>query len=172
MLRKLSTKTLTDLSVVKEHLKVDYSDEDSLINGYIEASHNFVEDYTSIAIGVQNFEEHLTADMTEDFVYLSMNPLVAISEVIEIDEVDGAEEDVTSDFIKITNALGTRIKTNKKKSYKVTYSAGIDLADIPKQMHQAILLVTSDMFENRIEQVKVKRTSVEYLLNQVSIKRI
>lgn len=171
MLRKLSPKTLTDISVVKEHLKVDYTDEDSLINGYIEAAHNFVEDYTSIAIGVQEFEEYLTADMTENFVYLSMNPIVSISEVVEIDEVTG-EEAILTDYVSISNALGTRITTDKKKSYKVTYSAGIDLADIPKQMHQAILLVTSDMFENRVEQVKVKRTSVEYLLNQVSIKRI
>jgi uncharacterized phiE125 gp8 family phage protein len=172
MLRKLSTKTLTDLSLVKEHLKVDYTEEDTLIGGYIDVAHNLVEDYTSIAIGVQTFEEYLTADMAEDFVYLSMNPLVAISEVIEISEVDGTEVNVTSDIVKITNSLGTRLKTDKKKSYKVTYSAGVDLADIPKQMHQAILLCTSDMFENRIEKVKQKRTSVEYLLNQVSIKRI
>ena len=115
MLRKLSTKVLTDIDVVKSHLKVDYTDEDTLIGGYIDAAHNLVEDYTSIAIGVQSFEEYLTADMTEDFVYLSMNPLVAISEVIEIDEVDGAEVDVTSELVKITNALGTRIKTNNKE---------------------------------------------------------
>ena len=86
MLRKLSTKTLTDLSLVKDHLKVDYTEEDTLIGGYIDAAHNLVEDYTSIAVGVQTFEEYLTADMTEDFVYLSMNPLVAISEVIEIEK--------------------------------------------------------------------------------------
>ena len=172
MLRKLSSKDLTSLDVVKSHLKVDYTEEDSLINGYIETAHNFIEDYTNIAIGVQNFEEHLTADITEDFVYLSMNPLVSISSVIAIDEVDGSEEDVTADIVKITNALGTRLKTDKKKSYKVTYSAGVALVDIPKQMHQAILLSVSDMFENRVEKVKQKRTSVEYLLNQVSIKRI
>lgn len=172
MLRKLSSKDLTSLDVVKNHLKVDYTEEDALITGYIETAHNFVEDYTNIAIGVQNFEEHLTADITEEYVFLSMNPLVLITSVVAIDEVDGTEQDVTSDIIKITNALGTRLKTEKKKSYKVTYSAGVALADIPKQMHQAILLSVSDMFENRIEKVKQKRTSVEYLLNQVSIKRI
>lgn len=172
MLRKLSSKDLTSLNVVKNHLKVDYTEEDALITSYIETAHNFVEDYTNIAIGVQNFEEHLTADITEEYVFLSMNPLVSITSVVAIDEVDGTEQDVTSDIIKITNALGTRLKTEKKKSYKVTYSAGVALADIPKQMHQAILLSVSDMFENRIEKVKQKRTSVEYLLNQVSIKRI
>lgn len=171
MLQKLSPKTLTDISVIKEHLKVDYNDEDSLITGYLDAAHNFVEDYTSIAIGVQKFQEYLTADMTEDFVYLSMNPVKSIIEVVEIDEVTG-EEVVLSDYVSITNALGTRIKTDKKKSYRVTYTAGMEVCDIPKQMQQAILLVTADMFENRIEQVKVKRTSVEYLLNQVTIKRI
>jgi hypothetical protein len=46
------------------------------------------------------------------------------------------------------------------------------LDSLPYQINHAILLSVADMYENREEKVKQKRTSVEYLLNQISIKRI
>ena len=171
MLKKLSTKQLTALADVKAHLRVDHTEEDDLINSYIDLAHNFVEDYTSIGFGVQNFEEHLTPDLAEDSVYLSMNPLGAISEVVEINETTG-EEVVITDYVTIKNGLGARIKVDANRSYKVSYSAGLDLGDCPKQMHQAVLLMVGELYENRESRVKQRRSNVEYLLNQVAIKRV
>jgi uncharacterized phiE125 gp8 family phage protein len=171
MLRKLSVKTLSDLAEIKQHLRVEHDLENDLINRYIETAHNFVEDYTSLAIGPQNFEEFLTPDIAENHVFLSMNPVNSITEVIEIDETTGVQT-TTTDYISITNSLGVRIKASPNKSYKVTYNAGISLDSLPYQINHAILLSVADMYENREEKVKQKRTSVEYLLNQISIKRI
>lgn len=171
MLRKLSVKALTDLNEVKQHLRVEHNLEDDLINRYIETAHNFVEDYTSLAIGVQKFEEFLTPDLAERDVYLSMNPVNSIDSVVEINEETGEETTIT-DYVKIQNSMGMRIKTNPKRSYKVTYNAGYDFDCLPQQINQAILLSVADMYEHREERVKQKRTSVEYLLNQISIKRI
>lgn len=171
MLQKLSVKTLTDIDQVKEHLKVEHDLENDLINRYIDTAHNFVEDYTSIAIGEQRFVEHLTPDLTDDHVFLSMNPVNEIEEVVEINEVTG-EQTTLTDYVIINNGLGTRIKATPKRSYKVTYKAGYDVNAVPQQMNQAILLIVADMYEHREERVKQKRTSVEYLLNQISIKKI
>ena len=171
MLRKLSVKTLSDLNEVKQHLRVEHDLENDLINRYIETAHNFVEDYTSLAIGPQDFEEFLTPDIAEKHVFLSMNPVNSITEVVEINESTG-EQTAMTDYVSITNGLGVRIKAGHNRSYKVTYNAGQSLADMPYQINQAILLSVGDMYENREERIKQKRTSVEYLLNQISIKRI
>ena len=125
MITKLTSKTLVPLADVKEHLRVEHILDDSLINGYIRTAMNYIEDYTGLAYGVQNFQEYVIADIAERDVFLSMNPVNSITEVLEIDETTGESEDVTSDVVSITNALGTRVKTNHNKSYKVTYSAGV-----------------------------------------------
>jgi uncharacterized phiE125 gp8 family phage protein len=171
MLRKLSVKTLSDLAEIKQHLRVEHDLENDLINRYIETAHNFVEDYTSLAIGTQSFEEFLTPDLAEKHVFLSMNPVNTISSVVEINEETG-EQTTLTDYVAIQNGLGYRIKANPNRSYKVTYTAGQTLAEMPQQINHAILLAVADMYENREEKVKQKRTSVEYLLNQIAIKRI
>jgi len=172
MIKKLTTKTLVSRAEVKEHLRVEHTLEDSLIDGYIDAAMNYIEDYTSLAYGVQSFEEYVTADKNDKEVFLAMNPVNSITEVLEIDETTGESEDVTSSIVNITNGLGTRLRTNLRKSYKITYSAGELEAALPKQMKQALLLIVSEMYENREDRPNVKVNASQRLLNQVAIRRI
>ena len=172
MITKLTTKTLVSLSDVKEHLRVEHILDDSLINSYILTAMDYIEDYTGLAYGIQNFEEYVIADIAERDVFLSMNPVNSITEIIEIDEVDGAQTDITNDIVSITNALGTRIKTDNKKSYKVTYSAGVTESSLPNQMRQALLLIVADMYEHREDRPNVKVNASQRLLNQIAVRRI
>lgn len=172
MIKKLTAKTLVSRSEVKEHLRVEHILEDSLIDGYIEAAMNYIEDYTSLAYGVQSFEEYVTADKNDKEVFLAMNPVNSITEVLEIDEVDGTQTDVTSDIVSITTGLGTRLKTKLRKSYKITYSAGVVESELPKQMKQALLLIVAEMYENREDRPNIKVNASQRLLNQVAVRRI
>jgi len=172
MIKKLTSKTLVSLSDVKEHLRVEHNIEDSLIESYIDAAMNYIEDYTSRAFGVQDFEEYVTADKNDKEVFLAMNPVNSITEVLEIDEITGLSEDVTSSIVSITNGLGTRLKTNLRKSYKISYNAGELDSALPKQMKQALFLIVSEMYENRDDRPNIKVNASQRLLNQVSIRRI
>jgi uncharacterized phiE125 gp8 family phage protein len=172
MIKKLTAKTLVNRSEVKEHLRVEHILDDSLIDSYIRTAMEYIEDYTSLSYGVQSFEEYVIADIAEKDVFLSMNPVNSITEVLEIDEVDGTQTDVTSDIVSITNALGTRIKTNPAKSYKVTYSAGEAEESLPYQMRQALLLIVADMYEHREDRPNVKVNASQRLLNQIAVRRI
>jgi uncharacterized phiE125 gp8 family phage protein len=163
-----------DFLEVKGHLRIeeDYTLEDAQIDLYYKAAHSFVEDYTSMAIGAsKTFEEYLLADIAETDIYLSMNPVSSIDEVIEINQKTG-EQTTLTDYVTVHDSLGVKIRTKYGRSYKVTYTAGTAVEDLPIQMKQAIFLVTGEYFENREERVKQKRTSVEYLLNQVAIKKL
>jgi len=172
MITKLTTKTLVSLLDVKEHLRVEHILDDSLINSYILTAMDYIEDYTGLAYGIQNFEEYIVADIAERDVFLSMNPVLSITEIIEIDEVSGDQRDVTDDVVSITNALGTRVLTDLKKSYKVTYQAGRVESSLPSQMRQALLLIVADMYEHREDRPNIKVNASQRLLNQIAVRRI
>jgi hypothetical protein len=169
-----TTSNMFPLADVKGHLRIeaDYTLEDDQIELYYQAAHSFVEDFTNIAIGENKvFVEFLNAEQAEDEVYLSMSNVTSIDEVIEINYTTG-EETTLTDYITSQTSLGTFIRANPLRTYKVTYKAGTVATDLPIQIKQAIFLVTAEFFEHREERLKRKKTSVEYLLNQVAIRRL
>ena len=145
--------------------------EYKLLWGYIETAMYKVEDATSISIGVKSFQETLTTSYNEEYVYLSMNPVTSIDEVILIDS-EGAETEITDDYSFRKDIGGYKIKVKEDESIRVTYKAGLTLQQTPKQLFQAMKLIVTDLFEHRGDVVRERSTAVKHLLNQVAINRL
>ena len=159
----MSTIKLSDASVeaialaqAKLHLRVDESDEDSLISLYIGAARNACEARTGRAITLTNFR--LTMDaFPSGAIELSFPRLISVQSVKYYD-LDGvfqtlAAQDYLLDAVSepglVYQAQGLAWPNAQERigAVVVDYTAGY--SDVPKDLMAWMLLAITDLYERR-----------------------
>lgn len=150
----------------KAHLRVDGSDEDTLIDALVVAAREYLELVTSRALVNQTWKAYFSAWPCRGFE-LPGSPLSSVTLVKYTDTdaaqstVDGSVYDVDTDAtvgsVKLTEGQAwpsTSLQVNKPIVVEYVSGYGATSATIPQALKQAMLLHIGHMFENR-EQVVV-----------------
>lgn len=148
------------LSDAKAHLRVDVSDDDTLITAMIWAAAQSAEQITGRALTPQTWE--LTLDAFEDVLELTRVPVASITSVKYVDTsgvlqtLDGALYTLsTADdfaFATVTPVYGSSWPSTRDQinAVVVRYSAGYaDAASVPESIKSWIKLQVGAMYENR-----------------------
>ena len=171
------------IAEAKEHLRVEFADDDNYITALIGAAVDYVERHTRRALMPQTVL--LTRDDFPDVIEPPLPPLQSVASISYID-TEGSPQtlnpstydiDNVSEPGRIVSSIGnqwpsTSIAIN---AVSVTFIAGyVDAASVPPQIKQAILLSIGHWYENREQVVEGKSFSelpmgVEALLNNYVI---
>jgi uncharacterized phiE125 gp8 family phage protein len=163
----------------KAHLNVEHSDDDDLIEAQVEAAQRVVEEYCNLRLVTQTVKEYFDDFPLSNVVplHLSLNPVQSISSVTYTD-LDGNTTTWDSSLYQ-TDTIGkpARIMPIYAGEYPdtqdynlnavaVTYVAGYGAAaDVPKPIRQAILLMVTEMYENRMDKVRQLPMASQRLLD-------
>ena len=145
----------------KSHLRVDISDDDTLIAGLVTAARQYAELYT----GQSFIERTYRADLPDFFddMCLPFGPVTAISSVKYYDTSSpnalqtwaASNYTLQRDRVRRNNGVSFPSVGVQYDNVQITYTAGwLDqssprAANIPDTVKQAILLMVGDLYENR-----------------------
>lgn len=143
------------LSTAKSHLRVFDASENTLIEAYVRAARQWVEDFTGHIISPRVFVQQFSA--WGDYIILYRRPVTAIGS-IKYDGVD--EDDDQIDFTTFEYSTGqfplkiypaSSFPTLRTNGYiTVTYTAGYaTAAEIPDALIQAVLLLVGHFYTTR-----------------------
>jgi uncharacterized phiE125 gp8 family phage protein len=139
----------------KLHLRVDFSTDDSVIDGYIAAARDWVEGETGVALVVQEVAQRLSSFCGT--VRLSGWPIIADAPItITYLDRSGTSQSITDAVIAGTTrpatllpAVGTQWPLYAN-AILATYTVGYaDPADIPAGLKQAMLVMLTAFYEDR-----------------------
>lgn len=150
------------LTEAKNHLRVDLTDDDSLISALIVAAREHAEAITRRAFITQTLKLSLDAFPANNGpIYVPMPPLQSVNSLKYFD-TDGMEQTLTegTDFLvdnesepgRITPApdTGWPATQNRPNAVSVEFVAGFgDASKVPQGIKQAILLMVGHWYENR-----------------------
>lgn len=150
------------LTEAKDHLRVDISDDDTLINALIEAARARAETETHRQFITATFEK--TLDFFPNVIWLEKPKVQSVSSIQYIDTAGTTQTlpaaefrvDVASEPARIEPAFGFTWPITRPiiNAVTVTYVAGYGLAAaVPEALKSAMKLLIGDMYENREEQI-------------------
>lgn len=146
---------------LKTFARIDGSDEDTLLEGFIKAARLATEEY----LGRYLIEQEVRCIF--DFWYseeieLPRPPLISVTKIATLDEDDTETEYSSSNYYVITEDCPGRVilkqgvtpPTNTERDYggyKIEYSAGYgsQASDVPASITEAIKLWATAIYENR-----------------------
>ncbi len=178
------------LSDVKNHLKVDTTEDDTLIGVIIQAVREYVESYTGRALMEQTVQEYFdtfpsfTASNPRGGIEIRFAPLKSLTFIKYKDSDDvtqtlTVDTDYTLDNIseppRIFPAYGQSWPTVRDipNAVWIEYQAGYTAAsDVPAVIKQAMLLIIGKMYEQREDSVKNLPTQSKWLLDTIKIQNI
>lgn len=161
MAYKVVSAGVEQLSLVeaKLHLRVDVTDDDTLITALITAAREFAEHYTGLALSVQTLEMSLNGFPSDNdsCIELDMPPVASITSV-KYTDVAGVEQTISSaayvlslygDSRRLSPANGYYWPSTQdvSDSVRIRYIAGY--AAIPKAVKAALLLLVGHLYANR-----------------------
>lgn len=138
----------------KGHLRIDGSEEDSLIDGYVMAAQKMAEHYTSTAIGSQTLELALD-EFPSEAVQLPGGEVTSVVSVKYLDESNveqtlDAENYVLDDYsrpclVRLTLGNVWPNTLAYANAIKIRYVVG----DLPGAVRTALLLIIAQLYSNR-----------------------
>lgn len=150
------------LQEMKNHMRVDYTDEDDLINQYISAARQKLEQRCGRSFVEQTWE--LRTSAFESSVEIPKPPTMEIVQVTYLDEVhveqtvngslyalvEGGEFESSTliwlDSATIPNELAVR-----QDAARVRFKSGWAVADVPWAIKQAMLFLADHLYNDRAE---------------------
>ncbi|WEG14150.1 head-tail connector protein [Pullulanibacillus sp. KACC 23026] len=145
-----------DLDIVKEHLKVEFDDEDTLITSLIAASRELCEAKTWRSLKTQKYE--MSLGHFHDTIRIPKPPLVSI-DLISYKTKDGTETIIDpSQYIAGLDSEPGVLKAVDQwpkfdpypvQPIKIQFTAGYDKDSLPKSIQQAQLLLIGHFYANR-----------------------
>lgn len=171
------------LTEAKNFLRVDHSDDDDLITALISAARSMCEEYTRRILVTTTIDEYFDKfpsnrwDNLSNLIYLSRGPVVSISSVKYVDAI-GSEvtiptesyvTDLISEPARIQSVAGWFAAAGVVNQIIVRYVVGTDVSAIPKPLIQGMMLVISDLYDQRNDRVRSLPTASEYLWNPYRI---
>jgi uncharacterized phiE125 gp8 family phage protein len=171
------------LTEAKNFLRVDHDDDNNLISALITAARQMCEEYTRRILVTTTVDEYFDEFPTNNWsglsniIYLSRGPVASISSVKYVDEI-GSEvtvprtayvADVISEPARIQSTAGWFSGAGVVNQVIVRYVVGSDVSAIPKPLIQGMMLVISDLYDQRGDRVRRMPTASEYLFNPYRI---
>jgi uncharacterized phiE125 gp8 family phage protein len=168
------------MQLVKDHLRVTWSEEDVLIYSFVSAAREYVERSTSQAVIPQTITAYYSAmPRTEGYLELPLSNAVSITSVKYIDGT-GAQQTVPGAEYYLTVGQPNRVyflngydgSTERLDSVEIVYTAGYGETPykaLPQTIVAAMLIMVADLYENREAQSSQKyeqNQTVDRLLNQ------
>ena len=148
----------------KEHLRVDYDDEDALIDGYVAAAADMVDAQwgeLGRAMVTQRWQLTLPAFPASGVIILPIPPVQAVTGITYYD-ADNAEQTLASDTYLLTiNDSHARLDKAQGAVWPSTYARADAVAvrydagygdlgtDVPEGIRQAVKLMVGHWYENR-----------------------
>jgi len=152
--------TPVTVAEAKAHLRVDTSDEDTLIGGLVASATSHLDGWSGVlgrAIVTQTWRQDFN-----DFsarMRLPLFPVASITSVVYLDAngasqtVSGADYALLVDdrgaFVRFIEDFNPPIVYDDGPAVSVTYVAGLAVADVPPAIKHAILLLVGHWFANR-----------------------
>lgn len=152
------------LAEVKEHLRVDFDTDDVTILALIGAARGYCENYIGFILCLQTRFTLFTR--FEDFKLYG--PAVSIQSITYRNEL---KEQVTlpADDYEFTRSKVCDLYPADKwpigDRIKVTYTAGYEPENVPRQIKQAMLLLIGDWYENPADSVRRFPTASKAILD-------
>jgi uncharacterized phiE125 gp8 family phage protein len=171
------------LTEAKNFLRVDGSDDDTLISALISAAREMCESYCRRILVTTVIDEYFDGfpnwknPESKDIIYLSRGPVASIASVKYVDEI-GSEVTVSSDAYvadlisepaRIASKAGWFATNGIINQVIVRYTVGTDVSSIPTPLKQGMLLIISDLYDKRDDRVRQLPTASEYLFNPFRI---
>jgi len=149
---------VVDLNTIKDHMRVENSDEDALIQSYIDAAVEYLEGPYGggFLLGSQEWEYY--TDYFPPAFYIPLFPVQSVDEIRYVDG-DGAEQTLASDQYRVDtvsnparvvqgfNATWPNTREREPNAVTVKFTAGFD--PIPADLKQAIFLLVAHYYEIR-----------------------
>ena len=162
----VSTEPVT-LAYAKNHLRVDISDDDTLIGNLITAARKYAEIFCARSIAQHTYRADLPGFY--DLMELPLGPVQAISSIKYYDTaspsvlqtLDSSVYSLQKDCVyrnygKSWESVGVRpdaVQITFTTGYSDLASPEDTVANVPEAINSAILLLVSDLYENRESQV-------------------
>jgi uncharacterized phiE125 gp8 family phage protein len=164
-----------DLDTVKKHLRVDFTDDDTLIDAYLEAAVGYVDGpngFLGRALIAQTWDYYLDRFPVDAFhrrggrIELPLPPLIEVIGVFYLD-ASGAEQTLDPSRYTVDSAsvparlypvggCWPTIPCLEHQAVRIRFTAGyVDASvsppvdDVPKPIIAAIMLLTGDLYANR-----------------------
>lgn len=150
------------LAEAKAHLRVDVTDDDTLITAMIQAAREYIEDATGRALINQTWRLSLNAWPEVDYIELPRPPLASVTSVAYTGS-DGTAYTFSTGYYDVdTDSEPGRVALEYGDDWpsttlaavnpiQITYVAGYGAtsASVPEFLRQAILLLLGHWYENR-----------------------
>lgn len=166
---------LLTIAAAKDHLRVDGTAEDALIEGYVKAARQHVEEITGCAIGAQTWEYQQEAWTTE--FYLPGYPLTSVESIKYFDGA-GVEQTLATTVYRVdTKSAPGRVEKIDGQSWPavqagralpitVRYGLGYTAATLPAGLDAAMKLLVGHFYAHReAVAVGVTQTPLSFAVN-------
>jgi len=179
---------------VKSWLRIDGSDDDTVISTLLKASHNWAKRYTGRSLTTQTLKMSIDSvydtdiplqegnyigidqDITRRSILLPQSPVASISSVKYYDDADTESTFASSKYYVDNHGIPARLVLRQGESYptglrvanalEITYVAGYGGAsDVPDDIKHACLIYTAWLFEHRGD--GTERMSAPYQATQL-----
>mgnify|MGYP000470955644 CR=1 FL=1 len=175
------------LAEAKNWLKVEHSEDDSLISALIQATREAVERYTGqslfTAVIEQAYDGFPVSDIHNPFAgfTLAWSPVQSVDSITYRLET-GGEEMLAADRYTLDNYAKPSQVMPKYNSFwpsayyhvnsvKIRYTVGrSDVADIPEVFKTAIKMTLADYYDKRQDSVRNLPSQAEWLLDKYRVK--
>ena len=148
------------LTEAKAQLRVesDFTEDDTWISSAITVVREQVESLTNRALMPQSFE--LAIPKFEDTIALPKPPFSSLTSIQYYDEDDvlqtlSSDYYLVNDFVEPTEVIKKHEKTypaaySRPDAIRITFAAGYaDAASVPPSIKQAMLMLLTDLYDNR-----------------------
>lgn len=140
------------LSVVKEHLNIDFNDEDDKLTALLASAFREVELF--IECGLKTKTVRLSYTQINGTVLLPYAPIQSITSVTDF---DGTPLVIEKDYS--LSGEKTKLSAYNGGGIKVTYIAGFTL--LPKDIENAILDIIAVDFDNKVEDKRLALKAIK-----------
>ncbi len=149
------------LEEAKAYLRVDLSDDDSLIAGLIQTAREYAESFQNRALCTQTWELWLDSWPSEDYIKIALPPLQSITSIKYYDTVNTEAIMPEADYLVDVISEPGRVALGYSQSWPtaalrtingicITFDAGYgDRANVPYLVRQAMLLLIGHWYEHR-----------------------
>lgn len=149
------TATIVTLQEAKDYLRVDYNEDDTLIQNLIDTARIRLEQYAGVAMTARTLQVVAYVDY---FIELPYFPINNITKVEYWNQTNWVEITSPGGYV----VLGTTTKKVQMVSplcseYRFTYTCGY--TDTPESMKTAILKMVGDLYEYRESSVEATKPS-------------
>lgn len=147
------------LEDVKQHCRIDITDDNNLVAALLLAARNTAEEYTRRAFITQVWELYLDELPDEDYISLPKPKLQSV-ELFQYQNPAGTwvTWDPANYIVDVNSTKGRIIAVNgwpstvvKANGFRITFTSGygLDGSTVPEPINQAIKMTVSHLYENR-----------------------